>query len=224
MHSSCPRKKQKAWKRFRQHPSDLNKKLFKSWCNASVACLREAKARGLSAVRQRLQHGSLKKKQWWSTIKAAGGDGRQCNIPLIRDAEGRKFSTSKEKATCFGKFFSNKCSLQNVYLQPSELPHFPRRTTSILRRVRFRQATIARELKRLEPSKATGPDVIPARVLQQCASTLSLPLSRLSPFVSDTVSSRQYGRLPTSCQSTSDIHVPRHETTGRCPSLASCRK
>ena len=121
----------------------------------------------------------MKNKQWWSTIKAAGGDGRQCSIPLIRDAEGREFSTSKEKAACFGKFFSTKCSLQNDYLQPSELPHFPRRTTSVLSRVRFRQATIARELKRLDPSKATGPDGIPARVLQQCASTLSLPLSRL---------------------------------------------
>ena len=215
--------KQKAWKRFRQHPSDLNKELLKSRCNASVACLREAKARGLSAVRQRLQHGSLKNKQWWSTIKAAGGDGRQCSIPLIRDAEGRELSISKEKATCFGKFFSTKCSLQNDYLQPSELPHFPRRTTSVLSRVRFWQATIARELKRLDPSKATG---IPARVLQQCASTLSLPLSRLffSPFVSGMASSRQCGRLPTSCQFTSDIHVPKHETTGRCPSLASCRK
>ena len=97
----------------------------------------------------------------------------------VPHAEGREFSTSKEKATCFGKFFSDKCSLQNDYLQPSELPHFPRRTTSVLRRVRFRQATIARQLKRLDPSKATGPDGIPARVLQQCASTLSLPLSRL---------------------------------------------
>ena len=97
----------------------------------------------------------------------------------VPHAEGREFSTSKEKATCFGKFFSDKCSLQNDYLQPSELPHFPRRTTSVLRRVRFRQAAIARELKKLDPSKATGPDGIPARVLQQCASTLSLPLSRL---------------------------------------------
>ena len=40
-------------------------------------------------------------------------------------------------------------------------------------------AHFARKLKRLDPSKATGPDGIPARVLQQCASTLSLPLSRL---------------------------------------------
>ena len=74
-----------------------------------------------------------------------------------------------------------------------------------------------RELKRLNPSKATEPDGISARVLQQCASTLSRPLSRL--FSLCLASSRQRGRLPTSCQSISDIYVPRHETTCPCPSL-----
>ena len=46
-------------------------------------------------------------------------------------------------------------------------------------RVWFRPATIEWHLKHLDPSKATGPDDTPARVLKHCAKALCLPLPRL---------------------------------------------
>ena len=45
--------------------------------------------------------------------------------------------------------------------------------------VHFRPGTVRRELRRLNSSKATGPDNIPARVLKECADALCKPLSRL---------------------------------------------
>ena len=132
----------------------------------------------MDRVRHRLQQGSMRNKQWWSTLKAAGGDGRQCSIPVIRDANGTEHVTSQDKANCFGRFFSAKCSLVDD-LNADDLPDFSRRGNSALHRVRFRPATIERHLRQLDPSKATGPDGIPARVLKHCAKALCLPLSRL---------------------------------------------
>ena len=132
----------------------------------------------LSLSRQRLKSGSLQDKQWWSTLKAAGGDGRQCTTPVIRDDKGNEHTTSMDKASCFGKHFSAKCSVKED-LHQSDLPHFPRRCDTVLSQVRFRPTTVRRHLKGLEVSKVTGPDGIPARVLKHCAAELSQPLSQL---------------------------------------------
>ena len=46
--------------------------------------------------------------------------------------------------------------------------------------VRFREATVQRQLRQLDPTQATGPDGIPARVLKQCSKVLAAPLAKLS--------------------------------------------
>ena len=172
------RAKYNSWKRLQKHPSKSNADTYKALSAQSAICLREARNREMDRVRHRLQQGSMRNKQWWSTLKAAGGDGRQCSIPVIRDANGTEHVTSQDKANCFGRFFSAKCSLVDD-LNADDLPDFSRRGNSALHRVRFRPATIKRHLRQLDPSKATGPDGIPARVLKHCAKALCLPLSRL---------------------------------------------
>ena len=52
-------------------------------------------------------------------------------------------------------------------------------TTSNLSIIRFRSSTVQRELRQLNPSKATGSDNVPARVLKACAASLATPLARL---------------------------------------------
>ena len=131
----------------------------------SAICLRNARKREIDRVQWRLQQGSMTNKQWWSTLTAAGGDGRQCSIPVIRDDQGREHTTNKDKAECFGRFLSTKCSLRNDF-QRSNFPAFPNRCTAALSHVRFLPATVARLLRQLDPSKATGPDSVPARVLK----------------------------------------------------------
>ena len=122
--------KRRSWDRLHKYPSKENEDLYKTHCARCVACLHNAKERGLAAVRQRLKSGSLQDKQWWSTLKAAGGDGRQCTIPVIRDDKGNEHTTSMDKASCFGKHFSAKCSVKED-LHQSDLPHFPRRCDTI---------------------------------------------------------------------------------------------
>ena len=177
--TAAVRAKQRSWKRFRMHPSNQNEVTYKICSAECAARIRHAKALETARLRQRLQSGSLQSKQWWSSVKQAGGDGRHCSIPVIRDNQGREHSTSQEKADCFGRFFARKCSLEGEDFQQTDLPNFPNRCPSTLSQVRFRPATVERQLRRLDPSKATGNDSVPSRVLKQCAPVLALPLSRL---------------------------------------------
>ena len=88
-------------------------------------------------------------------------------------------NTAKENADSLGKYFSNKCSLGNNDLQPSDLPDLPAITYPTLSKVRFRASTVQRHLSRLVTSKATGPDNIPATVLKECFTELSSPLAEI---------------------------------------------
>ena len=177
--TTAVRDKQAAWKRFRKHPTKKNEELYKLSCSRSAACIRDAKARETVHLRQLLQNGSLSSKQWWSSVRRAGGDGRKTSIPVIRDNNGQEYSTAEEIATCFGRFFSKKCCLENGDFDSADLPAFPPRCTSSLHSVRFRPTTVRRLLRQLDPSKATGPDGVPSRVLKECAEPLALPLSDL---------------------------------------------
>ena len=117
----------------------------------------------LQLVRQRLSNGSLRDKQWWSTIKQAGGSGRNSSFPTLVNSKGEKFVTSSGKAEYFGEHISAKCSLSQDFVD-EEIPHVQPRTDNILLNVHFRQREARRELRNLNPSKATGPDGIPAIV------------------------------------------------------------
>ena len=84
---------------------------------------------------------------------------------MIHDEDGSEHSTTEEIATCFGRYFAKKCSLGGEGdFTETNIPHFPARCTSTLGSVRFRQSTVERTLRQLDPSKATGPDEIPSRV------------------------------------------------------------
>ena len=131
--SAATQAKKNAWNRLRRHPTchqqliDYNAKV-----RASANCLRLAKQAESARIRDRLKHGSLRNKQWWSLLKQAAGSGRSSSIPVLRNAQGREYVTNQEKATCFGEFFASKCSLGDQDLQHSDLPDLPPRCTSAL--------------------------------------------------------------------------------------------
>ena len=129
-------------------------------------------------IGQRLSNGSLRDKQWWSTIKQAGGSGRNSSFPTLVNSKDEEFITSSGKAECFGEHFSAKGSLPQDFVN-EELPHVQPRTDNILVDVHFRQREVRRGLRNLNPSKATGTDGIPAIVLKECADDLARPLSKL---------------------------------------------
>lgn len=177
--TAAEKRKRKAWCLHRQHPGDpqlLNQ--LETATRASTACLSKAQSAHTSAIRRRVAAGSLSSRQWWTTVKNASGHGRNSDVPLLRDENGTEHKSSQQKADCFAKFFSNKCRI-SPDLCPDNLPDINKRSNSTLSTVRFRTSTVCRELRKLKPSKATGSDDIPGRVLKQCCDELSLPVSRL---------------------------------------------
>ena len=91
-------------------------------------------------------------------------------------------------------------SLQNaVWPMTSKLTIFlnSRWGNSVLNRVRFRPATNEQHLTQLDPSKAIGPDGIPAQVLKHCAKALAYHFLVLFHCTFSAVLSLCCGRLQT---------------------------
>lgn len=173
-------RKQKAWKRHRSMPDDpIGREQYKDACHLSSATLYRARHEHMQSAATKLASGSLSNRDWWCQIKRAGGHSRGGDIPVLCDPSGMEHTTNKDKANCFGQFFSQKCHVSNDFAPDTPLPPVISHTNSKLLNVRFRASQVQRELKRLVANKATGPDCIPARVLKQCASSLASPLARL---------------------------------------------
>ena len=186
-------RKQRAWRRHRSSPNNAHLRLAYSMATGEAAnCLHRAKQAHTTSIRRKIREGALSSRQWWTTVKRAGGQGhRSADIPVLRASNGTEHTTCSEKAEAFGQYFSAKCSLGDNDLQANSLPPVRPRSQAQLRNVHFRPSTVERKLRQLHPAKATGPDGIPGRVLRQCSKELAVPVSRLfsQPF--------HQGRQPT---------------------------
>ena len=174
-------RKQKTWKARKHQPSsETARAQHAAASSASAATLQQAKAKHMSSLKQKLVKGSLSSKEWWSTVKRVGGQSRCHDIPIMVDPSGNQCITNQEKAECLAEHFSKKCKLDNDFKGEDSFPQVRTRLQrGNLSCVRFRPATIRRELKHLNISKATGSDNIPAHVLRACATSLAYPLSKL---------------------------------------------
>ena len=106
---------------------------------------------------------------------------------LLVDTNGREFTSSRSKADHLALYFSAKCSLGDNDFSEHNLPdplQLPA-TDPPFCGVHFHVHTVRRHLSRLDASKATGPDGIPARVLKECASVLAPPLTSVYPLLPD---------------------------------------
>lgn len=178
--TAAVRAKDRCWKAWRRnlHAGHLKDDFLASVNIASIQLwrAREASERDIKA---KLSAGSLRDKQWWSTIKRAAGESRATDIPTLVSREGVECHSSITKADCLAQHFADKCSLGDTDLRaadlpPVNLPHYPS-----LERVYFRPGDVRRRLGQLVVSKATGPDAIPARVLKECNAELATPLAKL---------------------------------------------
>ena len=140
--------KRRSWDRLHTYPSKENEDLYKTHCARCVACLHNAKDRGLAAVRQRLKSGSLQDKQWWSTLNPLSATWRiypsskwSSQWPYdgyIRHGWMTSCGRGRDLATleCFGRgsrgtifvrssklslFFPEVCPFGRVFLFPAHL-------------------------------------------------------------------------------------------------------
>ena len=174
--------KDRAWKKWRKDARNytLNTTFLDSFTTASQT-LSLARSAWDRRIKSKLSTGNLRDKTWWQTLKAAAGEKRSTNIPTLVDVNGHKFTSSRSKADHLAFYFSAKCSLGDNDFSEHNLPdllQLPAMDPPFCG-VHFRVHTVRQHLSRLDASKATGPDGIPAQVLNECASVLVPPLTPL---------------------------------------------
>ena len=163
-----------------------------TFCSRQAAStMRNACKAERKRIRRKLRNENMQDRQWWSTLKRIGGDGRAGDVPTIIHNDGSEASIRKEKADVFGKFFASKCSLGRKDFTDGKFPSVRPRTRARLSRIRFREKEVRKRLKKLDVSKANGPDGISERVLRQCAGALAqTPRKTLQLFLQKRNASR----------------------------------
>ena len=119
-------------------------------------------------------------KQWWrksselmdKSLVASG-------VPALKDGE-QWILGAKEKADLLERTFSAKCALPPLVVNEYSALPLPNVARGWLR-VRIRQ--VEAKLKTIKEDSATGPDLLAAKVLRQCASGLALPLVLLTRLI-----------------------------------------
>ena len=113
-------------------------------------------------------------------VKRAGGSGRDSTMPVLIDSDGQEYTQNRDKAEIIGSYFAEKCSLETDFSDvATTFPDVKQRSLHRITTVHFRQSTVRRVLKAINPSKATGLDSVPSRVLKMCADSLARPLAHL---------------------------------------------
>ena len=136
--------------------------------------------------RVRIEMGQLKagSKKWWiKSQELLQGKGKTCSIPALKSAQGEWETTAEGKAKLLAKTFSAK------YVLPEE----ERNEYTTLNQHRLQpdwavpsQHKALEVLTKLREESATGPDLLPTRLLHRCAAELAEPLHRLAERILET--------------------------------------
>jgi hypothetical protein len=109
-------------------------------------------------------------KPFWKYVKSR----KQDNIEVAPLKErGHLINNSKEKAQILIKQFSSVFTREKV----NKMPKTHRRIQQNIPNIKITQDGVAKLLRNINPSKASGPDNIPNRVLKQCADHLAPALT-----------------------------------------------
>ena len=95
-------------------------------------------------------------------------------LPTLTDEEGNSAECDREKADCLNDFFASVFTVEDT----REVPTIPRRTvTKPMPDILITPEAVAKKLKKLNPSKAQGPDEIHPKLLQELSQELAEPLA-----------------------------------------------
>ena len=113
-------------------------------------------------------------KQWQLNRELMNNTKPKATIPPLKFGKNW-LSEPQSKADCLAKVFSDKCKIPAADGDPAIL------AAPVVMNdfVPIRRRDVVRVLKALDPSKATGSDKIPARILKECAVEFSIPIMRL---------------------------------------------
>ena len=136
-------------------------------------------------TRRKLQELPRGSKSWWTLSRQLmQKKTSSTGIPALKSSDGSWILDSEKKADRFAEVFQSKCKMNdaevNEYITISVTGH----EQEDLPDVTTQQAM--KGLQSLDESSATGPDLLPTRVLRRCAASLAAPVARLAQRILST--------------------------------------
>ena len=181
--------------------------LWEKFCKTQqhVKCWINAKKREyLSGLSQSLYNNS---KSFWRFFKSKSA------IPDVIKIGGLSLFSSEEKADAFNTYFASVFTSDSNYSLPLISPS--QSSSNFLDSITVSEFEVQSLLSSLSPSKATGPDGIPAYILKRCSKVIAPSLTVLFEL------SLQQGVFPSEWKSANVVPIPKkgdaHEVTNYRP-------
>ena len=168
------RKKRRLFQKSKDN-SDTSKAKFVEARRSYNQAEKLARRRYNIKLREDLADKTLSSKKWWKIVNTLSGRTAHSDIPVI-EHHGVAHITARDKAEIFCQTFAEKCRLQDA---EDQAPDVGSTTTKFFDRIIFKPKDVRKLLQHLKLDKATGPDLIPTRVLKECSAELASPLCRL---------------------------------------------
>jgi hypothetical protein len=174
-----------AFRKWKKHKSGAAHGRYQSALLASRAAVCAAKSNYTKLISDKLVQHTDCPKQWYRVMNEhVLQKGYKAPIPGL-SKDGVDFTTDQEKADILKKFFvstfSPSSDAATMQRAAEESPPVPASSlpSSKFSSMRIRRRTVLRALHRLNVSKATGNDRVPALLLRTCAEVLAAPLAAL---------------------------------------------
>ena len=150
------------WTKFRQKRNEV------------VSAIRKSKVKYYEKISDQLKQ-NKGAKTWWRTAKKAMGGNMANSIPPLH-YNNILAESDLDKAEVLNEYFTSQSSLND---RNKQLPNMIDVANDILYDINITQEDVENVLKELDPSKATGPDLMNPKLLKEGAEQLSNPLSKL---------------------------------------------
>ena len=162
-------------RRWKRSGSQFDLDLYRLKRNEANIAMMTAKSTHFERLKEKLCDPTVSNKEYWHLIKLLYGNKVETSIPSIID-NNNEYSTATAKAELFNSHFLEKSRLSS---NAQTLPILPDITENCLNRIIITEEKVKKVLLSLNTKKATGCDSISNHILKHCASSISLPLSKL---------------------------------------------
>ena len=159
---------------YHRNPSDITRFDFRTTSNRCKYVLNAAKDHYASLIQSRIDNENLGTREFWRITNRVMNRGKSSIPTIINGPE--ILSSSLDKARLFAKMFSSNSNLDD---SGHPLPDCPIRTNITISNLNITPSEVTKFIRKLEPSKAAGPDQIPVVVLKHLAPELAPILSKL---------------------------------------------
>ena len=168
-------KKRRLFKKAKKSQTEASKVKFTEARHSFNQAEKQARRNYNNKLKKDLADKTLSSKKWWRIVNSLSGRNARSDIPVIEHQQVAHI-TARDKAETFCQTFAEKCTLQGA---EDVAPHVLPSTSKSFDKIVFKPKHVRKLLQHLKPDKATGPDLIPTKVLKECCAELASPLCQL---------------------------------------------